>query len=192
MTRTALTTKRVGLIWLAIGLFAGLALTSVFGGLTVRADGHATGLESVRTNGVEQNFVPGQSRSKTEVFIYGSGFAPGTEVFTIISDSNGVLTDITIPAAKRRDGGGTVYPLVANADGAWATNWRIGRFTRKGVGGEGMFSLQVMDTSFNTLATTPIALCNNAGGKGGRVEEVKDEAGTVTQEADPIPDHCSA
>lgn len=189
MTRTALTTKRVGLIWLAIGLFAGLALTSVFGGLTARADGHVTGLESVRTNGVEQNFVPGQSRSPTNVWIYGSGFEPGTEVFTLISDSNGVLTDITIPAESRRDGGGTVYPLLANDDGAWATSWRIGRFTRRGVGGEGMFSLLVMDTSFNTIATTPIALCNNAGD---RDPEEVDEAGNVTAEAEEVPAHCSA
>lgn len=188
MTRTALMTKRVGLVWLAIGLVAGLALTSVFGGLTVKADGHVTGVESVRTNGVEHTFQPKLKRSKTEVWIYGSGFEPGTEVYTLISDSNGVLTDITIPASKRKDGGGTVYPLVANDEGAWATSWRLGRFTRKGVGGEGIFSLLVMDTSFNTLATTPIALCNNQK----RKQEEKDEAGVVTQEADKVPSFCSA
>ena len=82
-----------------------------------------------------------------------------------------------------------MFPLVANSDGAWATSWRIGRFTRNNVGGEGMFSLLVMDTGFNTLATTPIALCNNAGD---RDEEVVDEAGNVTQEAEAVPDFCSA
>lgn len=189
MTMTATMTKRVGLIWLAIGLFAGLALSTIFGGLSAQASSHLTGFESVRTNMVEQNFVPGQSRSPTNVWIYGSGFQPGLEVFTLISDSNGVLTDVTIPAGRRRDGGGSVFPLVANDDGAWATSWRIGRFTRNNVGGEGMFSLLVMDTSFRTLATTPIALCNNMGD---RDEEIVDGDGNVTQEAEDVPDFCSA
>lgn len=196
MTRTALMTRRFGLIWLAIGLFAGLTLSGLFGGLTARADGHVTGLEEVRTSGVEQNFTPGASRETTNVWIYGSGFAPGTEVYTLISDSNGVLTDITIPGGKRKDGGGTVWPLVANDDGAWATSWRIGRFSRKGVGGEGMFSLLVMDTNFVTLATTPLALCNNGeGDRAPEVVEVVDEAGVVTTEAaaaEAVPAYCAA
>ena len=186
MIKTATMTKRAGLLWLAIGLFAGLALAATFGGGAASADGHVTGMEEVRTNGVEHNFTPGASRETTEVWIYGSGFTPGTEVFTLISDGNGVLTDITIPAGRRRDGGGSVSPLVANSDGAWATEWRIGRFSRRGVGGEGMFSLLVMDTDFNTLATTPVALCNNDD----RQEEITDEAGNVTTEAEEIPNYC--
>jgi len=196
-------TKRAGLLWLAIGLFAGLALAATFGGGAASADAQVTGLEEVRTNGVEQNFTTGTSREKTEVWIYGSGFTPGTEVYTLISDSNGVWTDITIPAGKRRDGGGTVYPLVANDDGAWATEWRIGRFSRRGVGGEGMLSLRVMDTSFNTLATTPVALCNNvdrpASVKGvAAVAEIPAAIGVpaipavaeVVEVAGIIPSHC--
>ena len=180
MITTATMTKRAALLWLAIGLFAGVVLAMTFGGGSAKADGHISGLEEVRTSGVEQNITPGNSREKTEVWIYGSGFVPGTEVYTLITDSNGVLTDITIPAGKRKDGGGSVYPLVANDDGAWATEWRIGRFSRRGVGGEGMFSLLVMDTDFVTLATTPVALCNNEGGKGGRAEDAD------------VPSHCEA
>jgi hypothetical protein len=200
---TATMTKRAGLLWLAIGLFAGLALAATFGGGAASADGHVTGLEEVRTNGVEQNFTTGTSREKTEVWIYGSGFTPGTEVFTLISDSNGVWTDITIPAGKRKDGGGTVYPLVANDDGAWATEWRIGRFSRRGVGGEGMLSLRVMDTGFNTLATTPLSLCNNvdrpASVKGvAAVAEIPAAIGVpaipavaeVVEVAGIVPSHC--
>ena len=180
MITAATTTKRMALLWLTIGLLAGLVLAMTFGGGSAKADSHVSGNEEVRTNGVEQNFTPKISRELTEVWIYGSGFVPGPEVYTLISDSNGVLTDITIPAGKRKDGGGTVYPLVANEHGAWATEWRIGRFSRKGVGGEGMFSLLVMDTGFNTLATTPIALCNNGEGKGAR------------EEGADIPSYCEA
>ena len=102
MITAATMTKRMALLWLAIGLFAGVVLAMTFGGGSAKADGHVSGHESVRTNGVEQNFTPKVSREKTEVWIYGSGFVPGTEVYTLISDGNGVLTDITIPAGKRK------------------------------------------------------------------------------------------
>jgi hypothetical protein len=158
---TAMMTKRSGFLLMAMGLLAGLAIATMLGGgSTAKADGH-TGFEEVRTNGVEQNFTVGTSREKTMVWFYGSGFTPGENSTILISDSNGVLTDITIPAGKQKDGGGTVWPLVANADGAWATMWTIGRFSRKNVGGEGMFTVLIVDDNFNTVATAPLALCNN-------------------------------
>ena len=160
MTRTVLLTKRFALVWLALGLLAGLVLATTFGGNTARADGHVTGLETVTTQFGELLFVPGTSRSETETWIYGSGFVPGTGLFILLADSNGVLSDITIPGGRRVDGGGTVFPLVANENGAWATNWRVGRFTRNGVGGESMVSLWVTDAAFNFLASAPLALCD--------------------------------
>lgn len=160
MTSTATMTKRGAFLLMATGLLAGLVLATVLGGGTAKADGHATGFEEVRTDIQQAQFTPGKSRETQEVWFQGSGFVPGEQVLVLISDSNGVLTDITIPASKRKDGGGSVKDLAANADGAWATEWRIGRFSRKGVGGEGMFSVLIMDTNFNTLTTTPLALCN--------------------------------
>lgn len=188
MISTAMMTKRGGFLLMAMGLLAGLVLATMFGGgSTAKADGH-TGFEEVRTDVLQADFQPGQSRETTEVWFQGSGFTPGTELIILIGDSNGVLTDITIPAGSRRDGGGSVYPLVANDDGAWATEWRIGRFSRRGVGGEGMFSVLVMDANFNQLATTPLALCNLTDRQG----EETDEAGNVTTEAEPIPAFCES
>jgi hypothetical protein len=160
MTSTAMMTKRGGFLFMAMGLLAGLVLATIWGGGTAKADSHATGFEEVRTDVTQVQFTPKKSREGAEVWFTGSGFVPGTEIVILISDSNGVLTDITIPAGKRKDGGGSVANLAANADGAWATEWRIGRFSRKGVGGEGMFSVLIMDQDFNTLTTTPLALCN--------------------------------
>ncbi len=194
MISTAMMTKRGGFLLMAMGLLAGLVLATMFGGgSTAKADGH-TGFEEVRTDTIEANFTPGASRETTKVWFRGSGFTPGTEVILLISDSNGVLTDITIPAGSQRDGGGTVYPLVANEDGAWATMWTIGRFSRGGVGGEGVFSVLIMDENFNTLATTPLALCNN-GTK--TIKEVTDADGTITpattapERSNDVPSYCS-
>lgn len=188
MTSTAMMTKRGAFLFIAMGLFAGLVLATMFGGSTAKADGHMTGMEEVRTDVLQADFQPGESRETTEVWFSGSGFVPGTEIVILISDSNGVLTDITIPAGSRRDGGGSVANLAANDDGAWATEWRIGRFSRRGVGGEGMFSVLIMDQDFNTLATTPLALCNLTDRQG----EETDEAGNVITEAEPIPSFCEA
>ena len=104
------------------------------------------GTEEVRTSLSEVPFA-----SSSVVWVYGSGFEPEQEVQILIKDSTGVLADIT-------SGGGSVWPLIANDQGAWATKWTIGRFTRAGA--EGQYSLTIVDSEFNVLATAPIALCN--------------------------------
>jgi hypothetical protein len=131
-------------------------------GGTARADEHGTGVESMGTDVLEANFRPGQGNSPTLVWIRGGGFVPETEVSLFIADSNGVLTDISVTADPPSDGGGSVYPLIANEQGAWATRWKIGRFTRAGAGGEGVFTIWAMDKDYNVLATTSLALCNTA------------------------------
>ncbi len=122
-----------------------------------------TGLETVVVNPVKVDFESLASRSKEEVWIYGSGFAPHVELNLFVS-LNGVLYDIN-PQAKRdrRDGGGSVWPLVTNQFGTFATNWRLGRITRRNVGDESMATVLITDLAFNDLATTPVALCNTAG-----------------------------
>ena len=114
-------------------------------------------------NPVKVEFESLKSRSKEEVWIYGSGFAPNVELNLFVS-LNGVLYDIN-PQAKRdrRDGGGSVWPLVTNQFGTFATNWRLGRITRRNVGDESMATVLITDLAFNDLATTPVALCNTAG-----------------------------
>ncbi len=173
-TRTALA-RRPGLAWLVFGLFVGMVLAmTVAGPLDLSASRHVTGIETVVLDPVEADYEAGSRRSGTEVWIYGSGFTPGTEVIVAVADGDGVLTEITAPQASRRDGGGTVFPLIANAEGAWATNWRIGRFIRIG-GDEAIRTLWVFDSSFNVLAATPIALCDLSN----------------REEGDEVPSFCS-
>ena len=164
MSRSQVFAGKFALVWLALGLLAGLVIAATVAGLSnAKADGHITGAESVVIDPVVVDLEPGKSRSKTEVFMRGGGFTPGTELSLLITDGNGVLSDITAGSRNRRDGGSSVFPLVANEQGAWATSWRLGRFTRRGVGGEGMGTLWVVDDEFNTLATSPIAFCNITG-----------------------------
>ncbi|MCH8974445.1 MAG: hypothetical protein IH869_05155 [Chloroflexi bacterium] len=122
-----------------------------------------TGLETVVVNPIKVDFESLKSRSKQEVWIYGSGFAPNVELNLFVS-LNGVLYDINPqPKRDRRDGGGSVWPLVTNQFGTFATNWRLGRITRRNVGDESMATVLITDAAFNDLATTPIALCNTSG-----------------------------
>ncbi len=122
-----------------------------------------TGLETVVVNPIKVDFESLASRSKKEVWIYGSGFAPNVELNLFVS-LNGVLYDINPqPKRDRRDGGGSVWPLVTNQFGTFATNWRLGRITRRNVGDESMATVLITDAAFNDLTTTPIALCNTSG-----------------------------
>jgi len=104
------------------------------------------GTEEVRTSLTEVPFA-----GSSVVWVYGSGFEPGQEVQILIMDKTGVLADIT-------SGLTSVFPLIANEQGAWATKWTIGRFTTSAV--EGQYSLTIVDAlDFDVLATAPIALC---------------------------------
>ena len=174
---TTTVTRRSATILIAAGLIAGLALAialSAYQG--VRADGHVTGTESIALSTNEVNFVAGTSRSSEEVWIRGSGFTPGREVVLLLDDYQGALYIISncrlndeseCAPGNRRDGGGSVWPLIVNDDGAFATSWRIGRFTRANVGaGEGneerLSTLWAVDGEPTTvLASAPLGLCNH-------------------------------
>ena len=134
----------------------------------MRADGHATGGETLVVTPSEADFEPENRGSKTAVWVYGSGFSAGQSVLILIADQRGVATDIGALAG---------VDVVANDEGAFGFKWVFGRFTRTGVGGEGMESVWAVDAgSFDPLASAPLALCNlNA--------RAEDEA---------VPDHCSA
>ncbi len=88
----------------------------------------------------------------SQVIIAGSGFEPNQEIFLAIVDKNGVLTEIS----------GRVDPptFSANDDGAFATIWGSKRFRFERIGGEGAFTLQVVDTNYNRIASTPLLLCD--------------------------------
>ena len=201
---TTTVTKRSATIWIVAGLIVGLTLAvalSAYQG--ARADGHATGTEAIVLSHTEVDFVAGTSRSPEEVWIRGSGFTPGREVVLLLDDSQGALYIISncrwdnegnCDPARYRDGGGSVWPLIANDDGAFATKWRIGRFTRPNVGytkppegeyvsgnEERLSTLWAVDgETYDVLATAPMALCNLSGERPGpEGEEV------------PVPQFCS-
>ena len=164
--------RRAMPLWLVLGIIAGLALAAVLAAAqSVRADGHATGNEHIVLSTNEVNFEPGKSRSAEEVWIRGSGFVPGTDVTILITDGGGALYEISVcrlnadgatcSEGHRRDGGGSVWPLIANDDGGFATSWRLGRFTRTNAGGEAMTTVWAAATdSYDFLASAPLALCN--------------------------------
>ena len=170
MIRThSLLSPRFALVTLAAAVLVGLALAAALAtNEGVRADGHSTGAETLVVTPSEADFEPGNRGSKTAVWVYGSGFSAGQSVLILIADQRGVATDIGALAG---------VDVVANDEGAFGFKWVFGRFTRTGVGGEGMESVWAVDAgSFDPLASAPLALCNlNA--------RAEDEA---------VPDYCSA
>ncbi len=165
----SLISRRWAVVWIAAALLGGLALTMALSGAeSARADGHASGTEKLIVTPSEADFVPGTRSSRTVVWVYGSGFTPGTNVLVLVADSRGVATDV---------GALSGVDVVANDDGAFGFPWQFGRFTRTGVGGEDMVSVRAVDAaSFDDLATAPLALCNLSG----------------RGEDEEAPSHCSA
>ena len=170
MTRThSLLSPRFALVTLAAAALVGLALAAALStNEGARADGHATGGETLVVTPNEADFVPGTRSSSTAVWVYGSGFNPGQSLIVTVADQRGVATDI---------GALSGVDVVANDDGAFGFEWTFGRFTRTGVGGEGMQSVRAQDAgTFDELATAPLALCNLSG----RADDAE------------VPGHCSA
>ena len=157
MIRThSLLTRRWALVWFAAAFLGALALAATLAaGDNARADGSGGGTEKLVVTPTEADFVPGTRSSRTAVWVYGSGFEPGTSLLVLVADQRGVATDI---------GALSGVDVMANDDGAFGFEWVFGRFTRTGVGGEGIFSVRAVDAaSFTDLATAPIALCNLSG-----------------------------
>ena len=177
MIRThSLLTPRLALVWAAAALLLGLAVAAALSNTreSARADDHAAGSETLVVTPSEADFVPGKSPSPTTVWIYGSGFTPSASVLVLISDQRGVDTDI---------GALSGIDVAANEDGAFGFKWTFGRFTRSGVGGEGMMSVRAVDAgSFDELATAPLALCNL--NRNADLEEGAEPA--------EVPSHCSS
>ena len=157
------------MVSLAAAILVGLALAAALAtNEGVRADSHVTGTETLVVTPNEADFVPGTRSSGTSVWVYGSGFNADQSVLVLIGDQRGVATDI---------GALSGVDVVSNGEGAFGFEWTFGRFTRTGVGGEGMQSVTAVDAeTFDPLASAPLALCNLSG----------------RGEGDEVPAHCSA
>lgn len=88
----------------------------------------------------------------SKILIAGSGFSPNQEIFIAVRSGDGLLTEIS----------GRVKPTVfsANEDGAFATTWDLSRWARRGIGAEGIYTLQVVNSDYELTASTPLGLCD--------------------------------
>ena len=196
-------TRRTAPLWVAVGLIAGLALAFTLSTVQSAGAEGRTGTESIVLSTNEVDFELGKSRSSEEVWIRGSGFAPGIEVVILVSDAQGALyiisncrlnDDRVCNPRNRRDGGGVPWPLMTSDDGGFASNWRLGRFTRANVGWsatpEGTIVIgERMDTvwavngeTYEFLASAPLAFCNLTRNEG------LEEGATPAE----VPSFCSA
>ena len=84
---------------------------------------------------------------KAPVVIMGSGFQPGAEISVLVTDENGLQTDI----------GYALKPVPkADATGTWATTWDAGRFVSKKIIGAGACKITVTDAEYNPIAHTVV------------------------------------
>lgn len=84
---------------------------------------------------------------KAEVILMGTGFKPGSEITILITDADGVLTDI----------GSELEPEPkADATGTWATTWNAGLYISKKLIKKGAYSVQVTDSDYNPIALAPV------------------------------------
>ena len=90
--------------------------------------------------------------SDTPLVIMGSGFEPGQELYVTMQHANGSTSNIV-------DG---LDPMpVADEGGNFGTLFLFDRLER--ISAEGVFSLTVTDTNYNTLAIVPIGIADPAG-----------------------------
>ena len=84
---------------------------------------------------------------KASVVLMGTGFTPGAEITILITDADGVLTDI----------GSELKPEPkADVTGTWGTTWNAGRFVSKKIIGAGPCKITVTDAEYNPVAHTVV------------------------------------
>ena len=84
---------------------------------------------------------------KAEVVLMGTGFQPGSEITILITDADGVLTDI----------GSELEPEPkADETGTWGTTWNAGRYISKKLIKKGAYAIQVTDSDYNPIAVAPV------------------------------------
>lgn len=85
---------------------------------------------------------------KAQVVIMGSGYEPGQEIHLIVTELNGLKSDI----------GYNLDPEpVPNEVGAWATVWSCKRFVSKKLLGEAVYTITATDADYNPIASAPFA-----------------------------------
>jgi hypothetical protein len=88
---------------------------------------------------------PVKMSKKAKVTIQGKGFKPGMEVAILLTDKNGIQSDVGYalkPAPK------------ADESGTWSTTWKCGRFIARKLVKAGSYKITVTDADYNSLADT--------------------------------------
>jgi len=83
-----------------------------------------------------------------EATIIGSGYKPGQEISILITDRNGISSNI----------GAYVDPksIVADNAGKWSATWKCGRYVSKKLVSKGITVIKIVDNDFNLLAHNSI------------------------------------
>ena len=174
MTAATTVTKRSATIWIAAGLIAGLALAialSAYQG--VRAGRACDGDRSHRARQDRGHFRTGHEPLRRgsldpRLRLYPRAIEDGAPRSGLPGCT---LRHQRLSLGQRRcncdpgryrDGAGSVWPLIVNDDGAFATKWRLGRFTRRERGYRASWRACGPWTRPPTafLASAPIALCD--------------------------------
>ncbi|MEW6671907.1 MAG: hypothetical protein AB1427_09385 [Thermodesulfobacteriota bacterium] len=134
-----------------LALSLAISLIALTGCATMKAKEADTG-DTSKSPGVLEPVVVAATPNvamdkKTEVILMGTGFEPGKEIVFLITDVDGVLTDI----------GSELEPEPkADETGTWSTTWNAGRYISKKLIKKGAYTIQVTDTDYNPLAVTPV------------------------------------
>ena len=126
-----------------IGLLTLILIIGLFGCANMTGGKRATASGATLAMGTPRVPLDG----KAEAVIMGKGFQPGQEVFLVITDANGVQSDIEYalkPVPK------------ADAAGAWSTTWSCGRYVKKKLVKEGTFVITAVNTKYEPLASTEV------------------------------------
>ena len=126
-----------------IGLLTLILIIGLFGCANMTGGKSATASGATLAMGTPRVPLDG----KAEAVIMGKGFQPGQEVFLVITDANGVQSDIEYalkPVPK------------ADAAGAWSTTWSCGRYVKKKLVKEGTFVITAVNTKYEPLASTEV------------------------------------
>lgn len=131
--------KKVAIILGVLALIAALVMPI--------ASAAARGATTAPANMVLSPMAVEFNNSKAEVVIMGSGFEPEQEVRLLLTDVNGVTSDIG-------------EDIEANDNGNWAVVWTVERYSRKEVASEDIYSIIAADSKYTALASAPFGFYN--------------------------------
>jgi hypothetical protein len=87
------------------------------------------------------------SNKETDVKLKGTGFTPDQEIMVLITDVDGIRTDV----------GWALDPQPkADANGTWETTWDAKRFVDRKLVKAGEYSITVTDADYNEIDAQPV------------------------------------